>query len=424
MRRPAAPTVALALACVLLLGACSRSVEPGEDTTPPGEVVESPVATPTGAPTSEPSTASPTTASPSPAGSIDDVQLRVEEVVTGLGAAVLLTSPPDDPRRFVVEQAGRVRLLQDGELSTYLDLTDRVTAGGERGLLGLAFHPEFASNGRLFVHYSGEGGDTVLAEYSADPGAGTADAASERVLLTVEQPASNHNGGTVAFGPDGMLWLGLGDGGAAGDRFGNGQDPGTLLGTLLRVDVDGEHPYAIPPDNPFADGEGGAPEVWGYGLRNPWRFTFHDGQVLIGDVGQDAVEELDAAAVSEVGANFGWPVLEGPRCFQQEDCAPPEAYVPPAASYTHEETGGCSVIAGEVYDGTAAPALRGHWFYTDLCAGFLRSIRVEHGEVVEERDWTEQVGRLDGPLSFGRDAAGELYVTTQDGRLLRLVAEQ
>lgn len=422
MRRPAAPIAALA--CALLLGACSRSVEPAEDTTPPGEVVESPAATPTASSTTEPPSGSPTPTSPSPTGSIDDVQLRVEEVVTGLGAPVLLTSPPDDPRRFVVEQAGRVRLLQDGELSTYLDLTDRVTAGGERGLLGLAFHPGFASNGRLFVHYSGEGGDTVLAEYAADPDAGTADAASERVLLTVEQPASNHNGGTVAFGPDGMLWLGLGDGGAAGDRFGNGQDPGTLLGTLLRVDVDGEQPYAIPADNPFADGEGGAPEVWGYGLRNPWRFTFHDGQVLIGDVGQDAVEELDAAAVTAAGANFGWPVLEGPRCFQQEDCSPPEAYAPPAASYTHEETGGCSVIAGEVYAGSAAPALRGHWFYTDLCAGFLRSIRVEDGEVVEERDWTEQVGRLDGPLSFGRDAAGELYVTTQDGRLLRLVAEQ
>lgn len=414
------PVIAGALACTLLLVGCAREVEPDGATTPPGEVVE---AGPT--PTPDPTRTDSTTASPepvaTPSGDIDDVDLRLEEVVRGLGAAVLLTSPPDDPRRFVVEQAGRVLLLESGELSTYLDISDRITVGGERGLLGLAFHPDFAGNGRLFVHYSDEGGDTVVAEYAAEPGAPTADRASERVLLTVEQPASNHNGGTLAFGPDGMLYLGLGDGGAAGDRFDNGQDPTTLLGSILRLDVDGDGPYDVPSDNPFVD-DGGAPEVWLYGLRNPWRFTFHEGQVLIGDVGQDAVEELDAVDLGAGGANLGWPVLEGDRCFRQEDCSR-EDLVPPVLTYTHGDTGGCAVIAGEVYRGEDAPALVGHWFYTDLCAGFLRSVRVVDGEVVEEHDWTDQVGRLDGPLSFGSDAAGEVYITTQDGRLLRLVAE-
>lgn len=418
MHRRAA-LVALLLGALLATG-CAREVDPTGDTAPPGEVVETPPPSPT-TPAETTGTSSPTPRATS-AGSLDDVQLRFEEVVQGLGAVVLLTAPPDDPRRFVVEQAGRIRLLQDGELSTWLDLTDRVTVGGERGLLGLAFHPGFASNGRFFVHYSGDGGDTVLAELSAEPDAESADPSSERILLTVEQPAANHNGGTVAFGPDGMLYLGLGDGGASGDRFGNGQDAGTLLGAILRLDVDGEDPYAIPEDNPFADG-GGAPEVWLYGLRNPWRFTFYQDQVLIGDVGQDAVEELDAVALDRGGANLGWPVFEGPRCFQEQDCSPPEDYLPPVASYTHGETDGCAVIAGEVYDGEAASALAGHWFYTDLCSGFLRSIRVEDGEVVEERDWTDQVGRIDGPLSFGRDASGEVYVTTQGGRLLRIVAD-
>lgn len=417
MRRPR--VLVTVLVGALLLSACAREVDPTGDATPPGEVVE----TTTPSPGPSPQTTGTPTSTPGDTGSLDDVELALEEVVEGLGAVVLLTAPPDDPRRFVVEQSGRVRLLQDGELSTWLDLTDRVTVGGERGLLGLAFHPEFAANGRFFVHYSGEGGDTVLAELAADPDGDSADRSTERVLLTVEQPAANHNGGTVAFGPDGRLYLGLGDGGASGDRFGNGQDPGTLLGTILRIDVEGEDPYAIPEDNPFAEG-GGAPEVWLYGLRNPWRFTFHDDHVLIGDVGQDAVEELDAVPADEGGGNLGWPVLEGPRCFQQEDCSPPESHVAPVASYTHGETGGCAVIAGEVYEGDGAPALAGHWFYTDLCAGFLRSIRVEDGEVVEEHDWTEQVGTVDGPLSFGKDASGEVYITTQDGRLLRVVAEQ
>lgn len=410
----AASTAAVGLMAALVLAGCAREVDPDDAETAPGEVVETSPAEPSPTATSSP------TAAASPTADIEDVGIRLEEVATGLEASVLLTSPPDDPRRFIVEQSGRVRLLDDGELVTYLDLRDRVTVGGERGLLGLAFHPDFASNGRLFVHYSGEGGATVLAEYEADPSASEADGSTERVLLTREQPAANHNGGTVTFGPDGMLYLGLGDGGGAGDSFDNGQDPGTLLGAILRIDVDGERPYEVPPDNPFVDG-GGAPEVWVYGLRNPWRFTFHDDQLLIGDVGQDAVEELDVVSADAGGTNFGWPILEGSQCFRNDDCDP-EGTELPVHEYTHDETGGCAVIAGEVYAGEELPALEGHWFYSDLCAGFLRSLRVEDGEVVDRRDWTSQVGRIEGVLSFGRDASGRVYLTTQDGRLLRISA--
>lgn len=416
MRRPLSLAAAL-----LVVAACSQPVdldEPGG-----GTVVESPT---------QDAASVEASADPSPSGSpeepratLDDVTLTLEEVATGLDSPVLVTAPEGDPRRFILEQGGRVRMLSDGELSTYLDLSERVTSGGERGLLGLAFHPEFAENGRLFVHYSGQDGRTVLAEVHApDPAGPTADAGTLEVLLELEQPASNHNGGTVTFGPDGMLYLGLGDGGGADDRFGNGQRPDTLYGTILRLDVDGSGDggggYAVPADNPFADGADGAPEVWLYGLRNPWRFAFDADRIYIGDVGQNAIEEVDVLGADVGGANLGWPILEGTECFATTPCDA-DGTVLPVLEYRHADTGGCAIIGGEVYAGEVEP-LRGHWFYGDLCAGFVRSLAVtEDGDLVE-RDWTPQVGTIEGMSSFGRDGQGRLYVTTQGGRVLRLAA--
>jgi glucose/arabinose dehydrogenase len=225
----------------------------------------------------------------------------------------------------------------------------------------------------------------------------------------------------VAFGPDGMLYLGLGDGGAANDRFGNGQRPDTLLGTVLRLDVSaGDGTYAIPPDNPYADGSGGAPEVWMYGLRNPYRFAFDESRIYIADVGQNAVEEVDVLPADTAGANLGWPVLEGSDCFASSPCDA-DGTVLPTVEYRHADTGGCAVIGGEVYAGEVAP-LRGHYFFGDLCAGFVRSLTVADDGTVTEIDWTPQIGAVDGLLSFGKDAAGEIYLTTQDGRVLRLSA--
>ncbi|MBW3659785.1 MAG: PQQ-dependent sugar dehydrogenase, partial [Actinobacteria bacterium] len=234
---------------------------------------------------------------PSPASDPAAVALRLEEVASGFELP-LHALPAPAGGVLVVEQPGRVRLLRDGEVTSYLDIVDRVVSGGERGLLGVAFAPD--DRDRVFVHYSGEGGRTTLSTFAAGPDA--ADPGSEEILLTVDQPAANHNGGQLLFGPDGHLYLGLGDGGGANDRFDNGQDPRTLLGTILRLDVTGaDGGYDIPPDNPFADGRGGAPEVWAYGLRNPYRLDFGDGRLFIADVGQNAIEEINAEASDAAG---------------------------------------------------------------------------------------------------------------------------
>lgn len=403
----------LILALVVASAACSGTPD---DVPPP----PSPSPTETTAPSVSPTASPSRSASPTPPPSADDVELALEEVATGLSAPLLVTAPEDADGIWVVEQTGTVRILGSGAPATYLDISDRVRAQGEQGLLGLAFHPDHADNGRVFVHYSGANGETVLSEFSGS--ARSADPSSEQLLLTVSQPAANHNGGSVVFGPDGMLYLALGDGGAAGDLFGNGQDPGTLLGAILRLDVSSPGEYSIPEDNPFADADGGAAEVFAYGLRNPYRIAFGpDGTLYIADVGQNAVEEVNAIPLDDAaGSNFGWPILEGTRCFQQEGCDP-DGTVLPMLDYTHAATGGCSVIGGEVYDGTLLPGLAGHYFFSDLCAGFLRSILVEDGELQDERDWTDEVSELGRVLSIGRDATGELYVTEQNGRVLKLV---
>ncbi len=348
------------------------------------------------------------------------VALDAEVVVGGLSAPVYLAAPTGDSRLFVVEQAGRVRIVEGGQLmaTPFLDITDRVVSGGERGLLSIAFHPLYDSNGYFYVSYTGDGGDSRIERYSVTGDPNVADPASAKLILTVSQPFSNHNGGLIAFGPDGMLYIGLGDGGSGGDPQGHGQNTSTLLGSLLRIDVDGGDPYAVPAGNPFVGGVG-ADEIWAYGLRNPWRFSFDRtaGNLYVADVGQNAWEEVNVVAASAAGLNYGWNVMEGAHCFASDPCDT-NGLVLPAVEYGHSQ--GCSITGGYVYRGTAIPEIQGHYFYSDYCRGFLRSFRFTGGSVADQRQW--DVGDVGNVLSFGEDGSGELYILSGNGNVYRLVA--
>ncbi len=359
------------------------------------------------------------TACAAPAGWSAATGLRARVVVSGLDAPLFLTAPPGDTRLFVVEQPGRIRIVKDGKLldRPFLDLTDRVRSGGERGLLGLAFHPDYATNGLFFVDFTDREGNTRIERFRVSDDPDVADPAGAQLVLKVEQPYSNHNGGMLAFARDGRLWIGLGDGGSGGDPHGNGQNPRVLLGKLLRIDVDHGSPYAIPPDNPFADGRGGRPEIWSLGVRNPWRFSFDRGSnlVYVADVGQNKWEEVDVVDARSPGLNFGWNVREGLHAYGAPRPAPARL-VEPVLDYPHSE--GCSVTGGYVYRGAAMPDLRGTYFFSDWCGGWLRSFRWANGRATDRREW--RLPSLGKVTSFGEDAAGELYVTTSEGRVLRL----
>ena len=353
--------------------------------------------------------------------------VRLETVASGLDFPVFLTAPPGDQTRlFVVEKTGRIRIVRNGSLLPvpFLDLSARVSSGGERGLLGLAFHPGYAGNGRFVVHYTNPAGDTRVAVFrvSADPD--RADAASEQVILAVEQPFANHNGGMLAFGPDGHLYVALGDGGSGGDPQGHGQNRGSLLGKLLRLAVDGAGTATVPLDNPFAGQAGLRGEIWSYGLRNPWRFGFdrQTGDLYIADVGQQSREEINLGTAAEGGGrgvNYGWNVMEGTRCFFPPQGCVPAGLTLPVLEYGHGE--GCSVTGGYVYRGTLLPALTGLYFYADYCAGWVRSFRAAGRIATDSREWTALApgGEI---TSFGEDARGELYLLVADGRVLRIVA--
>ena len=347
----------------------------------------------------------------------------LETVASGLSDPLYLTAPRSDPRLFVVEQPGRIRVIRGGRLlpTPFLDLTDRVRDGGERGLLSVAFHPRYASNGWLYVNYTDRNGDTRIERYSVTANPDVADPASAKLLLTIRQPYANHNGGLVLFGPDGMLYIGMGDGGSAGDPHGNAQDRSTLLGDLLRIDVDHGDPYAIPPDNPFVGRPGMRGEIWAWGLRNPWRFCFDPPtrSLYIADVGQNRWEEIDVVDARRGGLNFGWNIMEGSHCFRTSHCES-RGLVLPVIEYGHDA--GCSIIGGFVYRGRRLPQLVGHYVYGDYCGGWIRSARIEGGHATLERQWdVKPVGEV---LSFGEDAAGELYVMTADGRVRRIVARR
>lgn len=360
-----------------------------------------------------------------------NLPLTLATVATGLDFPLDLTAPRNDPRLFVVEKTGRIRVIEDGAVlpAPFLDLHDRVSGGPEQGLLGLAFDPAYSTNGRFVVNYTGLNGDTRISAFgvSADPD--VADVSTETVLLAVPQPFPNHNGGGLAFGPDGYLYVGLGDGGGGGDPNGNGQSLATLLGKLLRIDLNGGTPYAVPPDNPFAAAAGPATrgEIWSYGLRNPWRFSFdrltHD--LYIGDVGQDAHEEIDVAPAPGGGGggglNFGWNRMEGAHCYPPTagDACDRAGLTLPVVDYDHGQ--GCSVTGGYVYRGAAIPDLQGVYLYGDYCQGFVRSFRFAGGQATDQRDW--QALRPGGNVtSFGEDAAGEVYVLTAQGGVYRIVS--
>jgi glucose/arabinose dehydrogenase len=320
-----------------------------------------------------------------------------------------------------VEQPGRIRIVQNGALipQPFLDITDRVLAGGEQGLLSVAFHPQYASNGLFYVNYTDRNGDTRIERFSVSADPNVADVASGTLILGVDQPFPNHNGGLVTFGPDGMLYIGMGDGGDAGDPFGNGQNLGTLLGKILRIDVGGGGaPYAIPSDNPFVAREGARAEIWAFGLRNPWRFDFdpQTGELYVADVGQDEREEINVVRAETGALNYGWDIMEGSSCYSDNSCER-DGLVLPVLEYGRRS--GCSIIGGYVYRGSLVPEIVGHYFYSDYCSGWIRSFKYEGGTVTDSRQW--DVGSIGNVLSFGEDAVGELYVLSSNGRVYRVV---
>ncbi len=352
------------------------------------------------------------------------VPVGLQEVASGLAFPLYLTAPAGDPRLFIVEKGGTIRIVQNGALlpTPFLDFSAKVSTGGEQGLLGLAFDPQYASTGRFVVHYTDLAGDTrvSLLRVSLDPN--VADPASELPILAVDQPFTNHNGGQVLFGPDGFLYVMLGDGGSAGDPGDRGQSLADLLGSILRIQPLEGGGYAVPPDNPFVGMPDARPEIWSYGLRNPWRVDLDPvtGDLYVADVGQGKWEEVSvstAAGGAGRGVNFGWRIMEGPECFNPSSCDQSGLELP-VVSYDHGQ--GCSITGGFVYRGSAIPALQGHYFYSDFCAGFVRSFRLQDGAAVDQFRWPTLAPGPNIP-GFGRDAAGELYILATNGIVYRIV---
>ena len=331
--------------------------------------------------------------------------VRLVRVASGLDSPLYVTSAPGSPNRlYVVERDGLVRVVEDGQArpDPFLDVTDQVSSGGEQGLLSVAFHPDYVQNGLFYVNYTDRGGDTNVVEYRARDGE---EPTRVRRLLLVDQPYSNHNGGQLQFGPDGLLYVGMGDGGAGGDPENRAQDLGSPLGKLLRLDV---------------DRSGAEWQTAAYGLRNPWRFSFDraTGDLWIGDVGQGSWEEIDYLAAGHAGlVNFGWDVMEGTHVYEDKEPNRAGTLVEPVAEYSHED--GCSVTGGYVYRGEQVAALRGRYVFGDFCSGTIWSSAVRNGQVSPARRFRFEVSSLS---SFGEDGHGELYAVSLDGSLFRFSA--
>jgi glucose/arabinose dehydrogenase len=351
-----------------------------------------------------------------------DLELRLEVVASGFSSPLHLTAPAGDPRLFVVEQPGRIRIIQDGQrLATpFIDLTDRIASGGERGLLSMAFDPAYATNGFFYVNYTDRNGDTVVERFRVSSDPNRADPATARRILFVDQPFANHNGGHILFGPDGMLYIAMGDGGSGGDPQRHGQNRNSLLGKLLRIDVSRGDPYAIPSDNPWVGQAGARGEVWAYGLRNPWRIWFDrtDRVLYVADVGQGQIEEVNAVSQSTAAVNYGWNIMEGGQCYNAGSCTQTGLTLP-VLTYNHSG-GACSVTGGIVYRGQRIPEIQGHYFYGDYCAGWVRSFRLSGGAATSELQWS--LGSVGQILSFGEDSAGEMYLLSGNGNVYRFVS--
>jgi glucose/arabinose dehydrogenase len=396
------------LAGVVLLGACTVG----------------PAATPTDTPAA--ASAAETAPTPSPVttnAAADDLAAPIPAIdltllAEGFSLPLYLTHANDGSNRlFVVEKDGIVRIIQNGAVQDvpFMDIDSLVGSNrNEQGLLSIAFHPDFANTGRLFVNYTDNSGDTVVAGYDVTADGQLVDLATAQVILTIPQPHANHNGGQLQFGPDGYLYIGTGDGGSANDPYSNGQNPAALLGKMLRIAVDGEPPYQIPADNPFLDQADFLPEIWSLGLRNPWRFSFDrsTGDLYIADVGQNQYEEVNLQPAGQGGLNYGWSIMEGAHCFQSGQCDS-AGLTQPLAEYDHGQ--GCSVTGGHVYRGAQFPALAGVYLYGDFCSGKIWGVR-PGGQAVELLDTDMSIS------SFGEDETGELYVMDYRGSVYQIRA--
>lgn len=347
-----------------------------------------------------------------------DVRIALEAVVTGLVDPVALTNA-GDTRLFVTLKGGVVVIVDGTNVlpTPFLDISKRVSTGGERGLLSIAFHPDYEENGFFYADYTNPKGNTVVSRFTVSSDPNVASASSEKILLQVQQPFANHNGGQLQFGPDGYLYIGLGDGGAVGDPGERAQSLKTLLGKILRIDVDGGNPYAIPESNPFAASTDARGEIWAVGFRNPWRFSFDrvTKEMFVGDVGQDRVEEIDLIKPSDGGHNYGWRRMEGSLCFNPSSGCNDGTMELPIIEYNH--TVGCSVAGGYRYRGTRYPQLAGIYFFGDLCSGRIWSASPDW-----QGKWTA-TSRMDTSLdivSFGEDSAGEIYVVDFNGDIYRI----
>jgi glucose/arabinose dehydrogenase len=358
-------------------------------------------------------------------------ELRLEPIGPSFTQPVHVTAPVGDPRLFVVEKGGRIWAVTGSTKGSvpFLDISGLVVNSGEKGMFSMAFHPDFADNGRFFVMYSGalragapSGSDhtAYIVEYRVTGDPAVADASTRRVVLTVDEPRENHNGGHILFGPDGMLYVTFGDGGGGGDPFENGQDITTLLGSILRIDVDGGDPYGVPATNPYV-ATTGADEIWISGVRNPWRIWFDEGDLYVADVGQSAWEEITVVDGSTGGLDLGWNTVEGPACYDPASGCDRSGLVPPSLSYGHSD--GCSITGGVVYRGSITE-LEGWYLYADVCSSWIRAARFVDGELVDQRDLTKELSPSTGAWSFGVDASGEMYIVYGNaGRVYRFVSD-
>ncbi len=380
-----------------------------------------------------------------------DISLSSIQIANGFTKPVYVCQPPgDNDRLFVLEQKGIIKIIKNGMTvrKPYADLRNKVhnpiTPGDERGLLGLAFHANYQNNGFVYINYSDKNDHTIVSRFRVASDPDRLDTKSEKVLIKLKQPFSNHNGGHMEFGPDGYLYISVGDGGQWGDPYNNAQNLGNLFGKILRIDVDTGDPYAIPDDNPFINNEDAKDEIWLYGLRNVWRFSFDwgKGDVYLGDVGQDLWEEIDFVAAENAGGqNFGWRVMEGNHCYNpKEDCEPtgvlPIFEYPNDANYMKILTGmdepnvdGCSVTGGYVYRGSAISELQGTYFFADYCSGNIWTFKEKNGKATEFQNRTEEISLGGGGFtnyisSFGEDNNGELYIVDYNGIIFKLTASK